>query len=378
MLDKNQSAKTVSTKSQSADLQIGLSTQTALVNDIGLSDLEAVRLILSGNSVIDWDRANFRSFEEVNRFLKVQHFDWDDPVDRCRIHVVFKNAVYFLENHLNMPCVPEVKDVSDIRQIFLWASDYDVVSPRQTASCVVLKLMHVVQHLDAAELRHQAPLAEEGLLTHAEEQILSVKEAMLAADLGVVEFYGSRKTRESIIAKLLAKKEDVASTVFDKLRFRIITKTKADVLPLVVWLHRQVFAYNFVIPGQSHNNLMAFKRMIEGHQLERPPSNGILEEDVMESPNEFSSSTYRVINFIVDVPVRIDRFLNHTFDDGLGRIVFVMAEFQIVDQQTAITNEEGDNSHEKYKERQQIRVKQRLQYGQHIRKLAESSKRDEQ
>ena len=51
MLDKNQSAKTASTKSQSADLQIGLSTQTALVNDIGLSDLEAVRLILSGNSL---------------------------------------------------------------------------------------------------------------------------------------------------------------------------------------------------------------------------------------------------------------------------------------------------------------------------------------
>ena len=74
-----------------------------------------------------------------------------------------------------MPCVPGVKDVADIRQIFLWASDYDVVSPRQTASCVILKLMHVVQHLDAAELRHQAPLAEEGLLTHAEEQIFECK-----------------------------------------------------------------------------------------------------------------------------------------------------------------------------------------------------------
>ena len=53
-----------------SDLQIGLSTQRALVNDIGLSDLEAVRLILSGNSVIDWDRANFRTVEEVNRFFK--------------------------------------------------------------------------------------------------------------------------------------------------------------------------------------------------------------------------------------------------------------------------------------------------------------------
>ena len=366
MSDKNPSAKTASTNTQSASLQIGLSTQNALVNDIGLSDLEAVRLILSGNSVIDWDRANFRTFAEVNRFLKVQHFDWDDPVDRLRIQVIFQNAVDFLENHLQMPCVAEVKNVSDIRQIFLWASDYDVASSRQTASCVILKLMHVVQHLDAAELRHQAPLAEEGLLTHAEEQILSVKDAMLAADLGVVEFYGSRKTRESIIAKLLAKKEDVASTVFDKLRFRIITESKQNLMPLMVWLHREVFAYNFVIPGQSHNNLMVFKKMIESHELERPPSNGILEEDVMESPNEFSSSTYQVINFIVDVPVRIDRVIEQGFDEGLGRIVFVMAEFQIVDQQTAITNEEGDNSHEKYKERQQIRVKQRLQHGQHI------------
>ena len=374
MLNKNQSAKTASTKSQSADLQIGLSTQTALVNDIGLSDLEAVRLILSGNSVIDWDRANFRNLEEVNQFLKVQHFDLEDPVDRNRIRVVFHNAIDFLENHLNMPCVQEVKEVEDIRTIFLWASDYDVASPRQTASCVVLKLMHVQQHLDAAELRHQAPLAEESLLTHAEEQILSVKDAMLAANLGVEEFYGSRKTRESIIAKLLAKKEDVASTVFDKLRFRIITKTNQDILPLVIWLHREVFAYNFVIPGQSHNNLLAFKKMIERHQLDSPPSNGILEDDVMESPNEFSSSTYRVINFIVDVPVRIDSILTQNFDDELGRIVFVMAEFQIVDQNTAITNEEGDNSHEKYKERQQIRVKQRLQYGQHIRSLPASSK----
>ena len=367
MLDKNQSAKTASTKVQSADVQIALSTQTALVNDIGLSDLEAVRLILSGNSVIDWDRANFRSFAEVNRFLKVQHFDWEDPVDRSRLQVIFQNAVYFLENHLDMLCVPEVKDVEDIRQLFLWASNYDVRSSRQTVSCVVLKLMHVVQHLDAAELRHQAPLAEESLLTHAEEQILSSKEAMLSAELGVVEFYGSRKTRESIIAKLLAKKEDVASTVFDKLRFRIITQTKEDLLPLVVWLHREVFAYNFAIPGQSHNNLMAFKRMIERHQQDCPPSNGIIEEDVMESPNEFSSSTYRVINFIVDVPVRIDSVIDHPFDDDLGRIVFVMAEFQIVDRETAITNEEGDNSHERYKERQKIRVKQRLQYGQHIR-----------
>ena len=68
--------------------------------------------------------------------------------------------------------------------------------------------------------------------------------------------------------------------------------------------------------GTKPQQFDGFKKMIESHRLERPPSNGILEEDVMESPNEFSSSTYRVINFIVDVPVRIDRFINHTFDDA--------------------------------------------------------------
>ena len=112
MSDKNPSAKPASTNAQSAALQIGLSTQTALVNDIGLS-IGAVRLILSGNSVIDWDRANFRTVEEVNRFLKVQHFDLDDPVDRKRIRVIFDTAVDFLENHLQMPCDEDVK-VADI------------------------------------------------------------------------------------------------------------------------------------------------------------------------------------------------------------------------------------------------------------------------
>ena len=370
MLDKDKPTKSEfeqsqSKRSQSKHPQIDLSTQSALVNAIGLSDLESVRLILSGNSVIDWERANFRTLNEVDRFLQVLHLDWNDPADRLRIQQVFKDAVLFLEEHLQMPCVQEVKKVEDVRQIFLWASDYDVVSPRQTASCVVLKLMHVLQHLDSAELRHQAPIAEENLLAHAERQILSIKEQMFQDNPGVVEFFGNRKTRDSIVAKLLAKKEDVASTVFDKLRFRIIVESPKDLLPLMVWLQRVAFPYNFVIPGQSHNNLMPFKKMVSTHGFENPPSNGIAEEDVLDSPNEFSSSTYRVINFIVDVPISIQEVVEHPVDQKLGKLVFVMAEFQIVDAKTAVSNEEGDNSHELYKERQKVRVKKRLQYGQH-------------
>ena len=90
--------------------------------------------------------------------------------------------------------------------------------------------------------------------------------------------------------------------------------------------------------------------------------------DKRPSPqNEFSGPGYRVINFVADLPVRMDKFLCRTPDDPLfsenGTIVFVLTEFQIIDARTAENNESGENSHEKYKERQMTRVKQRLMHG---------------
>jgi uncharacterized protein (TIGR04552 family) len=83
--------------------------------------------------------------------------------------------------------------------------------------------------------------------------------------------------------------------------------------------------------------------------------------------NEFSGPGYRVINFVADLPVRIDKFLCRAPDDPLfvenGTIVFVLTEFQIVDARTAAQNELGENSHERYKQRQAARVKQRLMHG---------------
>jgi uncharacterized protein (TIGR04552 family) len=43
--------------------------------------------------------------------------------------------------------------------------------------------------------------------------------------------------------------------------------------------------------------------------------------------------------------------------------VFLLTEFQIIDARTAENNERGENSHDKYKERQLARVKARLMHG---------------
>jgi uncharacterized protein (TIGR04552 family) len=72
-----------------------------------------------------------------------------------------------------------------------------------------------------------------------------------------------------------------------------------------------------------------------------------------------------VINFVADLPVRLDRVLARTdaLYDQLGPVVFVLAEFQVVDRATAEDNDRGENSHDRYKQRQTQRVFSRLTRG---------------
>ena len=82
--------------------------------------------------------------------------------------------------------------------------------------------------------------------------------------------------------------------------------------------------------------------------------------------NVFSGNTYRALNFVVDIPLRMDDFLPAPERDHRqrkGRIVFGQCEFQILDAETARANELGENSHERYKRRQRVQVLRRLARG---------------
>ncbi len=93
---------------------------------------------------------------------------------------------------------------------------------------------------------------------------------------------------------------------------------------------------------------------------------GIEEEETAEATNEFSGSSFKMINFIIDVPVRLDHILARSGDPWVlqsGSICYLGCEFQVVDQETAYLNEQGENSHAKYKVRQAERVSDRLMWG---------------
>lgn len=338
---------------------------------LDLGDLDSVRLMLAGDSVIDWNRAHFPTLEDVDRFLRLHLLDLSDPEDNRRLRFVHAEAVNYLEEHLGLSFPQDLREPEDVREVFRHASKTGGFRRRQILACVILKLMHVINHMEAAELRFQTPLGQADVLDLAERRIVEAADRMRAEGFPLVAFYGSRKTRNSVITKLIAKKENTAATIFDKLRFRIVTEEPQHVLPAVAWLTRHLFPFNYVIPGQSHNNLVDFAALLReppfvplagGIQLPGPERAG---NDAYPNPedNPFSGPGYRMVNFIVDFPVRVDHLVNIRYGAMLGRTVFAMVEFQVLDRETARRNEEGENAHHLYKLRQRAIVEQRLKKG---------------
>lgn len=342
-------------------------TETLVRQALDLGELEQVRLILRGNSVIDWHRTHFDTREQVDRFLNLHLIDVGEPADLRRLRFVHHEAVAYLQDHLGLQFPPDLREPADVRDVFIMAGQTGGFRRRQILACVILKLMHVLNHMQAAELRFQTPLSEAELMDLAERRISATGAQMREAGLPVVSFYGSRKSRNSMITKLLAKKENTAAPIFDKLRFRLILEKREHLLPAIAWMSQHMFPMNAIIPGQSYNNLIHL-----GELLRRPAYAGLREQlqdwsDVEDSfnpeDNPFSGGTYRMVNFIIDYPVRVDHIVEPRFETMLGRTVFVLVEFQVLDRATALANEEGENAHSLYKERQRVIVAQRLRKG---------------
>lgn len=342
---------------------------TSRMADATLADLEAMRLLLHGSSVIDWHQLAFSDMEEVRRFLRVNEFNPDDPQDIDRLEELRAEAVEYLTRHFNYRIPEDIAESVPAHELLLIASKK---GRHQTYACIVLKVMHVLHHLDGRETLFRLPVSDDQLFGVVEAKVVQIVDEMRGAGLPIVEFAWSRKERDSLITKLLAKRDSIAASVYDKLRFRLITRRQEDLAPVLRELLCRLVPFNYVIPGQSVNRLLPFSRIFDEHPvLQRHQEHLQPDQEINlgEVPvNEFSAQGYRVINFVADIPLRVPELLRHT-STSLGSselthgVVFVLTEFQVMDAATSVANEQGESSHQVYKERQQIEVKARLTRG---------------
>ena len=335
------------------------------LDDFTLADLEAVRLVLRGDSVIDWHRLNFKDEEEIRDFCMAQEFHPDEPADRARMNAIKDEAISYLRRHFEYP-IPKPVEQASVEELFMMAGGR---GHRQTCACTILKCMHIIHHLDGRELLFMLPMSDQEIFHLVEEKVYRVIGSMLAEGFPITEFVGGRKNKDSLYTKLLSKREAVSAQIFDKLRFRIVAREHEDIFPILQYLTKKLFPFNYVIPAQSINSMFNFKRYcsenahLKGYLSEMQAG---ADEELTPSDNVFSADNYRVIHYVVDMPVRLPRKLLERAPSSawpLGPVVFVICEFQVIDRETEAANEQGEASHAKYKERQKKAVMRRLQLG---------------
>jgi uncharacterized protein (TIGR04552 family) len=324
------------------------------VSELTLADTDAVRLLLRGDSVIDWHRLSYADHAEVDRFLRLNEFDPENDEEMARLEDTRSDAVEYLSRAFAMAIPDEVAGDLPARDLFLVASSH---GPHQKWACVVLKVMHIIHHINGRAGLLKMSVSDEIIFREIELKVMQVVEQLRAAGAPLTEWEWSRKPFDSQVTKLLAKRSTLAASIYDKLRFRLIVPTPEDLVPMIGTLTRQLIPFNYIIPGESVNQLVDVQQLApdrpEWIDPDGPPR---------ENPyNEFSGPEYRIINFVADLPLRVERLVPRAeVPPGIAHVVFVLTEFQLADKATALRNESGSSSHEAYKARQNERVRMRL------------------
>ena len=342
------------------------------IDEFTLMELESVRLMLRGDSVIDWHRLHLEDIGQARAFLETQEFRPDEPADRARLESIKNEAIAYLRRHFEFP-IPSPVARASVEEMLMLASGK---GHRQLCACTILKAMHIIHHLDGRELLFSIPMADQDVFHLVEEKIYRVIGGMLAAGFPITEFVGGRKNKDSLYTKLLSKTDTTAAAIYDKLRFRIVTRSTDDILPVLLYLSERLLPFNYVVPGESINTILHFRSFCESQPHLRAMIKDFqtgIDNELTLSDNSFSDDSYRVIHFVVDLPVRLPAEIMELAPPAawaLGPIIFVLCEFQLIDRETEAANEQGEASHAKYKDRQKKAVIRRLQLGMREMKVA--------
>jgi uncharacterized protein (TIGR04552 family) len=314
---------------------------------------------------VDWHRLNLQTPDHARKLIENHDLSVNDPKDMAFTEHVKKEAITYLRRHFQFS-IPKPVEESSVAELLMLASSK---GHRQLCACTILKTIQIINHMTGRELLFRLPVSDRDLFHLVEEKVYRVVGTMLSEGFPITEFIGGRKNLDSTYTKLLSKPEATAAALYDKLRFRIVTKAQEDILPVVLYLTERLFPFNFVVPKQSTNTIFHFRSYCERFpELASmvPEFQGTLEDDLTPGDNRFSAPTYRVIQFVTDVPVRVPPHLMELAPPGseqLGPLVYMLCEFQVLDAESEASNETGEASHDAYKRRQREAVFRRLRLG---------------
>ncbi|MEZ4271075.1 MAG: TIGR04552 family protein [Myxococcota bacterium] len=224
----------------------------------GLADLAAIRTVLTGEAAVDLAQLWFTDRASVDDFLRLNAFDTDNPLDLSRLRDLHHNATVYLADTHRYRLPRPIERPAEIHDLFLAAAEGSRRLRR--FACMTLKVMHILHHIACKELVSGTPISEVDLLERLNKKVFSTIDEMRAAGIAVNEFATGKKTQTSLVTKLLAKPDALATHIFDRLRFRIVLGTRQDVVLALIYLVRHLLPFNYVVSRQSQNGLISLGR----------------------------------------------------------------------------------------------------------------------
>ncbi len=381
-------------------------------------DWEILDVVVSGKSALD--TKNFlgpmSNIEQVNQFLKGYGLDPADHVTKAELFGNFQEALQFIKRYFLKEGNPDGLDlklpnsllmISDISQLFLMATD-DTPTKREDKlwAEIILKVMHTIVHADKDLRSNYFNIIQTQIFDRFYKYIFRSSDDKLFIGIkdsesvvSLVDFETkSKKTRDSVIIKLLHKAENVAEELFDRVGVRFVTESRFDTLRVIRFLVEK----NIVIPhnnkpSRAINTMIDLPQFKEAHQrvIKMALRNNLSEERFVAAMereildcnlqgetnerNKFTSKSYQSIQFTCRQLIeyknpflqefndlrRIAKNLNSEENELAKRVLsmdislvardirfFYPYEIQIVDKVAFQENSQGDASHIEYKRSQ--------------------------
>lgn len=380
---------------------------------------ETLDIMASGTSAIDARNylANFETDTEVQAFLRGYGYDLSDPIESAEMFGNFQEALQFIkkyflkegneEDGLELSIPPVFYTITDITELLLIATGGSTFTSKEEDmlwASIIMKVMHTVLHLDKDLRSRYFSTIQTQIFDrfykylHREDEKLFITNDSKSEIIPLVDFETkSTKTRDSIIIKLLHKKENVAEELFDRIGIRFITYSKLDAIRLLRLLYQNhIVVVNNIKPSRSQNSLLDLAKFKELHyQLIKESIKNKFSEDeflaglnncaeecglvkLEHKNNEHSSSNYRAIHFTSRQLIKYKNpfyqqfnklkrsakkeFGSHSLVDSLMKLdtsaiakdirFFYPFEIQITDEESHKMNTDGEASHVEYKRSQ--------------------------
>ncbi|MCR9205853.1 MAG: TIGR04552 family protein [Halobacteriovoraceae bacterium] len=392
-----------------------------------LLDWESMDVVVGGRSALDskFFLGPMLNADSVEGFLTGYGLDANDAVARAELFGNFQEALQFIRRYfliegtdegLDMKIPNGIMMITDISDLFLMATGNKEGGSREEElwAEVVLKVMHTILHVDKdlrssyfSEIQTQIFDRFYKYLYRDGEDLFFARSKKDDVKIPLVEFETkSKKTRDSVIIKLLHKAENVAEELFDRVGVRIVTENRFDTIRVIKFvLENYIVIPHNIKPSRSTNSLVDMEEFKRRHSnlikfalrnnLSEEKFIEAMEREVQESTfkeveserNSYSSSAYRSIQFTCRQLIKYKNpFLQEFIDlrksakqnkeEDLSKKILAMDyshiardvrffypyEVQIVDQGAHAVNSEGEASHGENK-KTQVRAAQKRIFG---------------